>query len=267
MADQIVITEKTSQAKDVRAAVGSRYGDILPAEGHLLDLLEPEDVVPEWKRWSPNLLRPEGLYGTRPAEAQSHSRGAAHRQAGLARYRLRPRRPAYRPGNSRALQVPRPGHAGAVHRAGFEDQARFQLQQLTAANARRPAIVFTHKPPASSNLECLQAAVDNGLHINLSADNLAEADELSTSGLSVVTVLPSEYGRRHGENLPAYRTRTQRLPRHSPGGLRIAVCPATYTDVSCAECQVCSRPRPNGTVIGFPAHGTRSRAVDELFSL
>ena len=68
MADQIVITEKTSQAKDVRAAVGSRYGDILPAEGHLLDLLEPEDIVPAWKRWSPILLRPEGLYGTRPAE-------------------------------------------------------------------------------------------------------------------------------------------------------------------------------------------------------
>ncbi len=68
MPDQIVITEKTSQAKDVRAAVGSRYGHILPAEGHLLDLFEPEDVVPEWKRWSPILLRPDGLYGTRPAE-------------------------------------------------------------------------------------------------------------------------------------------------------------------------------------------------------
>src|SRR3954469_10164165 len=68
MADQIVITEKTSQAKDVRAAVGSRYGNILPAEGHLLDLLEPEDVVPTWRRWSPILLRPEGLYGTRPAD-------------------------------------------------------------------------------------------------------------------------------------------------------------------------------------------------------
>src|SRR6201993_227889 len=68
MADQIVITEKTSQAKDIRTAVGSRYGDILPAEGHLFDLLEPEDVVPAWKRWSPILLRPEGLYGTRPAE-------------------------------------------------------------------------------------------------------------------------------------------------------------------------------------------------------
>jgi hypothetical protein len=68
MADQIVITEKSSQANDVRAAVGSRYGVILPAEGHLFDLLEPEDVVPAWKRWSPILLRPEGLYGTRPAE-------------------------------------------------------------------------------------------------------------------------------------------------------------------------------------------------------
>src|ERR1700694_3173307 len=68
MADQIVITEKTSQAKDVRAALGSRYGDVLAAGGHLFDLLEPEDVVPAWKRWSPILLRPEGLYGTRPAE-------------------------------------------------------------------------------------------------------------------------------------------------------------------------------------------------------
>src|SRR5258708_19352437 len=67
MDDEIVMDEKSSQAKDGRAAVGSRFGDILPAEGHLIDLLEPEDVVPEWKRWSPILLRPEGLYGTRPA--------------------------------------------------------------------------------------------------------------------------------------------------------------------------------------------------------
>jgi DNA topoisomerase-3 len=65
--DQIVITEKTSQAKDVRAAVGPRYGVILPAEGHLFDLLEPEDVVPAWKQWTSVLLRPEGLYGTKPA--------------------------------------------------------------------------------------------------------------------------------------------------------------------------------------------------------
>ena len=74
MADQIVITEKASQAKDVRAAVGSRYGAILPAEGHLFDLLEPEDVVPAWKHWSSILLRPEGLYGTRPANGGNKAR-------------------------------------------------------------------------------------------------------------------------------------------------------------------------------------------------
>ena len=67
MTDQIVITEKSSQAKDIRAAVGSRYGAVLPAEGHLLDLCEPEDVNPAWKRWAAVLLRPQGLYGTKPA--------------------------------------------------------------------------------------------------------------------------------------------------------------------------------------------------------
>ena len=67
MTEQIVITEKSSQAKDVRAAVGSRYGTVLAAEGHLLDLCEPEDANPAWKRWSTELLKPEGLYGTKPA--------------------------------------------------------------------------------------------------------------------------------------------------------------------------------------------------------
>jgi len=67
MSDQIVITEKSSQARDVRAAVGSRYGQVLPAEGHLFDLIEPEDVEPAWKRWTATLLRPEDLYATRPA--------------------------------------------------------------------------------------------------------------------------------------------------------------------------------------------------------
>ena len=67
MTRQVVITEKASQARDVRAAVGSRYGAVLAAEGHLLDLCEPEDANPAWKRWSTALLRPDGLYGTKPA--------------------------------------------------------------------------------------------------------------------------------------------------------------------------------------------------------
>ncbi len=71
MVNQIVIAEKSSQARDIRTAVGTRYGNVLPAEGHLFDLEEPQDVEPAWKRWSPILLRPDELYGTRPAAGGS----------------------------------------------------------------------------------------------------------------------------------------------------------------------------------------------------
>jgi DNA topoisomerase-3 len=61
----LIITEKSSQAKDLRAALGDRYGQILPAEGHLLRLAEPDEVDAGWKRWSCVLLKPDGLYPTR----------------------------------------------------------------------------------------------------------------------------------------------------------------------------------------------------------
>jgi DNA topoisomerase-3 len=63
----LIITEKTSQAKDLAAALGGRYGKILPAEGHLLRLAQPDEIDPAWKRWSCTLLKPDGLYPTRPA--------------------------------------------------------------------------------------------------------------------------------------------------------------------------------------------------------
>src|SRR4028118_1683553 len=62
----VIIAEKGSQARDIRAAVGDRLGQILPAEGHLLRLAEPEEVDPAWQRWSFALLKPEGLYPTKP---------------------------------------------------------------------------------------------------------------------------------------------------------------------------------------------------------
>ena len=63
----LIITEKTSQAKDLRAALGDRFGHILPAEGHLLRLAEPDEVDAGWKSWSCVLLKPDGLYPTRPS--------------------------------------------------------------------------------------------------------------------------------------------------------------------------------------------------------
>ena len=69
----LVIAEKASQARDIRAAVGDRHGPVLPAEGHLLRLAEPEEVDPAWKRWSFALLKPDGLYPTRPDPAGGKS--------------------------------------------------------------------------------------------------------------------------------------------------------------------------------------------------
>jgi DNA topoisomerase-3 len=66
MAKTVIIAEKASQARDIRAAIGDRHGQILPAEGHLLRLAEPEEVNPGWRRWSFDLLKPEGFYPTRP---------------------------------------------------------------------------------------------------------------------------------------------------------------------------------------------------------
>jgi DNA topoisomerase-3 len=63
----LIITEKANQARDLRAALGARFGQILPAEGHLLRLAEPEEVNPAWKNWSCVVLKPDRLYPTRPA--------------------------------------------------------------------------------------------------------------------------------------------------------------------------------------------------------
>ena len=40
----LIIIEKTSQPRDLCAALGGRFGQILPAEGHLLRLAEPHEV-------------------------------------------------------------------------------------------------------------------------------------------------------------------------------------------------------------------------------
>jgi len=59
----IVIAEKPSQARDIITAVGTQYGTVLAAQGHLLALEEPDAVKDEWKKWTDDLLLPpDGRY-------------------------------------------------------------------------------------------------------------------------------------------------------------------------------------------------------------
>ncbi|MFD2205530.1 DNA topoisomerase [Kiloniella antarctica] len=69
----IIITEKTSQKRDVQAAVGSNFGRIYPAEGHLLSLVEPQKVQSSWGKWSFDLLKPDDFYPTCPSPDASPS--------------------------------------------------------------------------------------------------------------------------------------------------------------------------------------------------
>src|SRR5712692_8006784 len=146
------------------------------------------------------------------------------------------------------------------------------LDELVAANTGKNAIAFTHKPVlgddpvAVENRRLIAAAVKAGFTVNLSANNPAHADRLVELGIApAVTVLARAYARkavRHrfkrrrdewAETIGDWRDRTASLPRNTPAGRRIAICPATYTDATCKSCGACARVRD--VVIGFPAHG------------
>ena len=150
------------------------------------------------------------------------------------------------------------------------------LAELVAANTGKNAIAFTHKPVlgddpvAVENRRVIAIAVKAGFTINLSADNPAHAYSLAELGLApVVTVLARAYARRAvrhrfkrrpdqwAETISDWRDRTASLPRYSPAGRRIAICPATYSDATCKSCGACARVRD--AVIGFPAHGAWRR--------
>ena len=120
-----------------------------------------------------------------------------------------------------------------------------RLGQLVAANQGRRGFTYTHHRDAAS-LAWIKHANAWGFTVNLSANDLHDADALADTGAGpVVVVLPS--------------TQTQNTT--TPAGRRVVVCPATQRDgVSCATCQLCQRQR--STIVGFPAHGTRKRVID-----
>jgi hypothetical protein len=119
------------------------------------------------------------------------------------------------------------------------------LGQLVAANAGKRGFTYTHYRDTES-LSWVRHANAWGFTVNLSANDLADADTLADTGAGpVVCVLPS----------------TQSENTTTPAGRRVVVCPATQRDdVSCATCQLCQRQRD--VIVGFPAHGTRRRIID-----
>lgn len=120
-----------------------------------------------------------------------------------------------------------------------------KLGQLVAANAGKRGFTYSHHRDAAS-IAWIRHANNWGFTVNLSANNLADADTLADHQAGpVVVVLPS----------------TATVNLKTPGGRAVVICPATQRDdVSCASCQLCQRQR--SAIVGFPAHGSRHRVIN-----
>lgn len=123
------------------------------------------------------------------------------------------------------------------------------MRQLVTANRGKRGFTYTHKPATGDNAALIAQANESGFAVNLSADNLSEADSLAEMGIGPVVVV-----------LPAEQTRAVKTPQ----GRHVAICPATISDnVNCAACGLCAEIGRKA-IIGFPAHGTSKRKASAI---
>lgn len=124
-----------------------------------------------------------------------------------------------------------------------------KLNQLVHANKGKRGFTYTHHDPMRGlTALVLMMAIDDGFTINVSADNLTQADVYRNLGLPTVVVLPL------GTPNVSY----------TPAGHKVVACPAEKSErVTCATCALCQKAdRPY--IIGFRAHGTRKKMVSKI---
>lgn len=120
-----------------------------------------------------------------------------------------------------------------------------KLGQLVAANAGRRGFTYSHHRDSAS-LQWIRHANAWGFTVNLSANDLTDADTLADTECGPVVVV-----------VPSTTTKNTTTPK----GRAVVICPATQRDdVSCATCQLCQRQR--AAIVAFPAHGARHRVIN-----
>lgn len=128
-----------------------------------------------------------------------------------------------------------------------------KLADLVAANEGRRGFTYTAKPLTTTNeLSAVALANQKGFTINRTAYGLQDLDEKrARSKLPMAVILP-----HYSEPWVT-----------SPAGARVYVCPNEQDpQITCASCQLCSRPERKVT-IGFLAHGQWRARVDRLVEL
>jgi len=121
------------------------------------------------------------------------------------------------------------------------------LTALVLANKGKRGFTYSHKKSPQA-IKAIKAANRAGFTINLSADDVGEADRLAEMQAGpVVSIVPMDTPEKS----------------YTPAGRAVVICPAqTRDDVTCKTCGLCSRVTRE-TIIGFRAHGTRAKLADE----
>jgi hypothetical protein len=126
-----------------------------------------------------------------------------------------------------------------------------QLYHLWVSNhlAGARGFTFTHKPlKRADERRAIREANRNGFTINLSANDLADADRLTDLAIGPVAVA-----------VPNDAPQFQR----TPAGRHVIQCPATTAAaLNCSTCGLCAIPTRKA-IIGFPAHGQNAAMVNE----
>tara|TARA_R100001224_G_scaffold91886_1_gene61167 strand:- start:336 stop:923 length:588 start_codon:yes stop_codon:yes gene_type:complete len=142
-----------------------------------------------------------------------------------------------------------------------------KLRQLAQANKGKRGFTYTHHDIINNpaNKKAIRSANAAGFTVNLSGNNPAHADQLADENAGpVVALLPVEYGRAKKESLSNYKKRLSKLHKQTPAGRSITVCPATFLDeMDCAACGLCQNQN-RAAIVGFPAHGFRTKKADAI---
>ena len=122
-----------------------------------------------------------------------------------------------------------------------------RVRQLIKANTGKGGFTYTHHDMVK-NAGIIASSNHNGFTINLSSNNVTEADTLADMDIApVVTLLPTDSAK----------------VTFTPKGRKVVRCPAETSDrVTCQSCRLCQKTdRP---IIGFTPHGSGKKVTQEV---
>ena len=119
------------------------------------------------------------------------------------------------------------------------------LAQLVQANKNKSGFTYTHYPMNNvNNIQAVKKANDAGFTVNLSANNIDQADHYKSLKIGPVVVVVSEDCEK---------------VTFTPNNNKIVVCPAQNNDkVTCSSCGLCQK-QDRDYIIGFRVHGTYTK--------